>query len=393
MIPDFTVLKNDGSHRYDFEKMHHSKEQLALAVCQMNAQLSEKWLLTITSLKRVLAKKKEDLCKEISPLKEEYQKLKIIVALNDHIKHIESRLAEEKIKLNEVISVEDTKKEYVVKADALQKKIFSLKHAIKQAYDNFAETFLDIPIALDTNLKFEAKIIENKKSFCDAIDGLFDKRTLRPVKDRHALNDSDLKISDVLIIDFWNAMMDGTLAFKGNHTLQSALERLFSDWFYVHYIVKSGNDTINNMSPGKKALVLLEMIVNMDSSNCPLLIDQPEDDLDNRSVYNELVQYLRKKKHERQIIVVTHNANVVIGADAEEVIIANQDGEGNKNHSSRFEYRCGAIENISPIRVNNETILDGVLNATGIQQQICDILEGGKAAFDLRRKKYLDINR
>ena len=105
--------------------------------------------------------------------------------------------------------------------------------------------------------------------------------------------------------------MDGTLVFKGNHTLQSALERLFSDWFYVHYIVKSGNDTINNMSPGKKALVLLELIVNMDSSNCPLLIDQPEDDLDNRSVYNELVQYLRKKKHERQIIVVTHNANVL----------------------------------------------------------------------------------
>ena len=140
------------------------------------------------------------------------------------------------------------------------------------------------------------------------------------------------------------------------------------------------------MSPGKKALVLLEMIVNMDSSNCPLLIDKPEDDLDNRSVYNELVQYLRKKKHERQIIVVTHNANVVIGADAEEVIIANQDGEGTENYSGRFEYRCGAIENISPIRVNDETILDGVLNATGIQQQICDILEGGKEAFDLRRK-------
>ena len=393
MIPDFTVLENDGSHRYDFKEMHHSKEQLELIVYQMNAQLSETWLLNITSLKEVLAKKKEVLCNEISPLKDEYQKLKVIVALNDQIKHIESRLAEERSKLNEAISVEDTKKEYIAKADTLQKKILSLKQAIEQAYNNFAETFIDIPIALDTNLKFEAKIVENKKAFCDAIDGLFDKRTLRSIKDKYALNNLDSKISDVLLIDFWNAMMDGTLAFKGNHTLQNALERLFSDWFYVHYIVKSGNDTINNMSPGKKALVLLEMIVNMDSSNCPLLIDQPEDDLDNRSVYNELVQYLRKKKHERQIIVVTHNANVVIGADAEEVIIANQDGEGTKNYSSRFEYRCGAIENISPIRVNDETILDGVLNATGIQQQICDILEGGKEAFDLRRKKYLDINR
>lgn len=392
MIPGFTVLENGDSHRYDFEEMPHSKEQLELTVCQMNAQLSEIWLLTITSLKEVIAKKKEVICNEISPLKEEYRKLKVIVALNDQIKHIESRLAEERSKLNEAIRVEDTKKEYIAKADMLQKKIISLKQAIEQAYNNFADTFLDIPIALDTNLKFEAKIVENKKAFCDAMDGLFDKRTLRPIKDKYALNDPDSKISDVLIINFWNAMLDGTLAFKGNHTLQSALERLFSDWFYVHYIVKSGNDTINNMSPGKKALVLLELIVNMDSSNCPLLIDQPEDDLDNRSVYNELVQYLRKKKHERQIIVVTHNANVVIGADAEEVIIANQDGEGTKNYSSRFEYRCGAIENISPIRANDETILNGVLNATGIQQQICDILEGGKEAFDLRRKKYLNIN-
>lgn len=68
MIPDFTVLENGGSHRYDFEEMHHSKEQLELTVCQMNAQLSEIWLLTITSLKEVLAKKKEIICNEISPL-------------------------------------------------------------------------------------------------------------------------------------------------------------------------------------------------------------------------------------------------------------------------------------------------------------------------------------
>lgn len=64
----------------------------------------------------------------------------------------------------------------------------------------------------------------------------------------------------------------------------------------------------------------------MDFSNkeCPILIDQPEDDLDNRSIYKELVEYLKKKKKKRQIIVVTHNPNVVVTADAEDIIVANQ---------------------------------------------------------------------
>ena len=94
-------------------------------------------------------------------------------------------------------------------------------------------------------------------------------------------------------------------------------------------------------------------------------------------------------KHERQIIVVTHNANVVIGADAEEVIIANQHGKESPNNHKRFEYRCGAIENNSPVYDDHGMIKPGVLNQKGIQEQICDILEGGRVAFELRRKKYI----
>ena len=145
------------------------------------------------------------------------------------------------------------------------------------------------------------------------------------------------------------------------------------------------------MSPGKKALVLLEMIVSLEKSKCPILIDQPEDDLDNRSIYTDLVAYLKTKKHERQIIVVTHNANVVIGADAEEVIIANQDGKEASNREKRFEYRSGAIENSTPIYGEDNMPLAGILNQKGIQEQICDILEGGKDAFEKRHNKYFGM--
>ena len=153
----------------------------------------------------------------------------------------------------------------------------------------------------------------------------------------------------------------------------------------------SEGDTIDTMSPGKKALVLLELIVNLEKGQCPILIDQPEDDLDNRSIYTDLVKYLKEKKHERQIIVVTHNANVVVGADAEEVIIANQSGKEAENYSKRFEYRCGAIENVSPI-IEDGRIRKGVLNQKGLQEQICDILEGGKDAFEKRANKYLSTS-
>ena len=143
------------------------------------------------------------------------------------------------------------------------------------------------------------------------------------------------------------------------------------------------------MSPGKKSLVLLELLINLEKSKCPILIDQPEDDLDNRSIYEDLVKYIKDKKKERQIIVVTHNANVVLGADAEEVIIANQHAKDTENTNEvRFEYRSGAIENIEKNECEGEKY--GILYRSSIQKQICDILEGGKTAFKLRESKYSD---
>ena len=154
----------------------------------------------------------------------------------------------------------------------------------------------------------------------------------------------------------------------------------------------SGKDNIESMSPGKKALVLLEMLISLEESKCPILIDQPEDDLDNRSIYHDLVKYIREKKKERQFIIVTHNANVVLGADAEEVIIANQDGVGTPNAEKRFEYRSGSIENDTIPTDESGNTLSGILNQTGIQTQICDILEGGRTAFQLRQNKYIGIS-
>lgn len=83
----------------------------------------------------------------------------------------------------------------------------------------------------------------------------------------------------------------------------------------------------------------------------------------------------------------THNANIVLGGDAELVIVANQDGKNAPNKQHRFEYRGGSIENNSLVYDNGE-IVPGILNCKGIQEHICEILEGGEQAFALRQHKY-----
>lgn len=135
-------------------------------------------------------------------------------------------------------------------------------------------------------------------------------------------------------------------------------------------------------------LVLLKLLISHDESKCPILLDQPEDDLDNLSIVSELVSFIKARKLDRQIILVTHNANLVLGCDSEEVIVANQQIEGNpltKNKEFRFEYRSGSIENITIS--NTETFL----GSKGIQSHICNILEGGKEAFIARRNKYTNL--
>ena len=179
-----------------------------------------------------------------------------------------------------------------------------------------------------------------------------------------------------------------TLQLKGGCTVESALREILSDWYNIDYVVRMDNDDIQDMSPGKKALVLLRLLISLAESRCPILIDQPEDDLDNRSIFDELIQFIKEKKVDRQIITVTHNANIVLGGDAELVIVANQKGKNAPNKQYRFEYRGGSIEDNNPVVEENGEVILGILNSKGIQEHICEILEGGEQAFALRQHKY-----
>lgn len=171
--------------------------------------------------------------------------------------------------------------------------------------------------------------------------------------------------------------------YKNNADLAKAI--FVENWFSISYEITYQNDTFDKMSDGKKAFVILKLLLEFSDKKCPILIDQPEDSLDNRAIYNELVSYLKEKKKERQIILVTHNANIVVNADAEEVIIANQHGEDTPNKGGvKFQYISGSLENT--VRLNRNTT--EILKSQGIREHVCEILEGGTEAFKKRENKY-----
>ncbi|MEK0336410.1 MAG: hypothetical protein QQN41_03125 [Nitrosopumilus sp.] len=148
---------------------------------------------------------------------------------------------------------------------------------------------------------------------------------------------------------------------------------------------KIGGFSEPTMTPGKRALFLLRLILTESDDTWPLLIDQPEDDLDSRSIYYDIVPFLKEKKKERQIIMVSHDANLVIGSDSEQFIVANRDGTDRKNTDGlQFNYLTGSLEYT---KQKDETCED-TLKSQGVREHACEILDGGKIAFEQRRNKY-----
>lgn len=125
--------------------------------------------------------------------------------------------------------------------------------------------------------------------------------------------------------------------------------------------------SIKHLSYGQKAVVILILITEGIAGlniNVPLIIDQPEDHLDNKYIYNDLVNNIRALKSERQIILVTHNANIPVCGDAENVMCLQSD-----NKSAWIE-------------------LHGPLDNKDISKKIMTVMEGGEKSFEIRKKKY-----
>lgn len=317
--------------------------------------------------------------------------LKEQVESNEAIAELSKRIQEEEQRL---LIFRDYDREIDEKSEELNEIISDLVQTFKR-YDDIQERYAasvngeGSSLNEGSELTFSVLIPFRTEAFCQRIKQLFDNRVLKSKKDIINVEDFNIDQFDETALEkLIKACLNQTIPFSKSFTPESALRSILDNWYNVTYNVKMGDDLIDEMSPGKKALVLLKLLISLAESKSPILIDQPEDDLDNKSISDDLITFIKKKKIERQIIVVTHNANVVVSGDAEQVIVANQQGNTTPNNKFRFEYRTGSIEDDLPVYDDSGTIIHGILNAQGIQQHICDILEGGEKAFAKRKNKY-----
>jgi hypothetical protein len=154
-----------------------------------------------------------------------------------------------------------------------------------------------------------------------------------------------------------------------------AWSKRFAQWLFStdHISIRYGIDydgvDIRKLSPGTRGIVLLLLYLALDDSdNRPLVIDQPEENLDPKSVFDELVHLFIEAKAHRQVIMVTHNANLVINTDADQIIIA-ESGPHPHGALPPITYTSGGLENAS------------------IREAVCNILEGGEGAFQERARR------
>jgi hypothetical protein len=132
------------------------------------------------------------------------------------------------------------------------------------------------------------------------------------------------------------------------------------------YSLKWSGKNIEELSPGERGTLLLIFYLLIDRREVPLIIDQPEENLDNHTVYDLLVPCIKEARKKRQVVIVTHNPNLAVVCDADQVIHCTID----KQNRNRVTYDAGSLEN------------------PATNKYAINVLEGTRPAFELRDSKY-----
>lgn len=228
-------------------------------------------------------------------------------------------------------------------------------------------SFLQIKIVTYYNLQDLASFVEkniNTIATSPLIIGDAD------IKELHS--SSPAKLTSFTLKKYINKLTEGSIKLKAEiKEVGQVLSQLLKNRYEIDFLnsVKTKDDGVifKNMTGGQKAIALLELVFRFDDERYPILIDQPEDDLDVSGIATDLVNFIKSEKSERQIIIVSHNASLVICADSEEVLVSNSTKLQDVKYD--FSYMTGSIE--------NETIRDFIIK----------VLEGGKEALKQRARK------
>ena len=243
----------------------------------------------------------------------------------------------------------------------------------------------------EQDLEFSIRWEANLDDWLQRGTSLFDQRTTIPYGTMEKLAD---KAREILVPAWISgdservrlAMEEFLTGFEGlglppNKYMRSGIgpQDVF-EWLYevehvqLSYGLKYNGVELEKLSPGTKGIVLLILYLGMDVADTrPLIVDQPDENLDNESIYELLTAYFKTAKKRRQVFLITHNPNLVVNTDSEQVIVAT--AEPGQNAFPHITYQSGALENNVP-------------HDQGIRHHVCRVLEGGSDAFRKREQRY-----
>lgn len=250
---------------------------------------------------------------------------------------------------------------------------------ISEGRSGMTEEHKEIIQDLLKNIEIKGELLFDQNVFFDGLKDFFDGRKIRKetLKDVFSISDGD---------DYFALILNAPILKVQEDRFQSLTE--FSsetDWFlrkniYDFYNYLYSEDSRKNylqvvpsikyfgkdpeqLSVGQRGTFYVCLKLATSAFLTPFVFDQPEDDLDNAFIVEELEPIFRKIKKHRQVVIVTHNANLVVNSDAEQIIIAS-------NEDEEISYKSGSLE------------------CPKIRKEVCRILEGGETAFKKREMKY-----
>ena len=233
----------------------------------------------------------------------------------------------------------------------------------------------DLFLSICKDISVEGMITFDQDIFCKyLLENCFDRRVVKNIEDVKVLiakRNEKGGAKDITLESLKKWVEEELDTFLLSDSLNSygpdnLINYLFTSWFDflgVKTVVKLKGIPTEKLSVGQRGTLLLKIYLATATVKQIFIVDQPEDNLDNQFIMNELVPLVRQIKKSRQIILSTHNANLVVNADAEQIIVARLDGD-------RRDYVSGGIEN------------------KFINTSIKEILEGGEDAFRSRENKY-----
>lgn len=287
--------------------------------------------------------------------------LKEIEGISNDIESLEKELKELERKKGEIKSLEKDRK---AKYQNLLNKYWEWKKYYEEVINAFTRGKSEIMSGID----FESSIYFDKDRFVELGSDILDlRRTNIDEIEKHAVelgligSETPLEELEWRLDEFIKKIFKRKQLLRGTRTSYDFYKWVFGNYFSLSTEILFKGRLMEKLSMGQKGTVLLKLFLA--EGDYPLIVDQPEESLDNKFIYDELVGAFREAKKKRQVIIATNNANLVVNTDAEEIIVA-------EFEDNRISYKSGTLEDLK------------------LREDIVPILEGGKEAFRKREEKY-----